>query len=138
MWSYEYSLETEATKEQIWTVYKDVKNWPKWDHEIEYAEHQGEFKTGSICILKPKKGPKVKSVMTHCEELKSFTDESKLPLGKLRFHHKIDEQGEKIRITHRIEITGPLTFIFACVIGRKIADSLPQTMKNLVEYARKY
>ena len=137
MWTTEVSRKTTATKEEIWKLWADVPNWNTWDKDIENSELFGEFKTGTKGILKPAGGPKTKFEMKECENLKSFIDRSFLPFCKTDFIHTMRETKDGLEITHKIVMTGLLTFLFARVIGSKIEIDLPTTVDKLVKLAEK-
>jgi len=137
MWATEVSRKTTATKEQIWKLWADVPNWNVWDAEVETSELFGQIQTGTKGILKPTGGPVAKFVMTECTKFKSFTNRSFLPLCKMDFIHTMTETGEGLEITHKIEISGFLTFIFSKVIGSKIKIGLPKAVDRLIELAEK-
>jgi hypothetical protein len=137
MWKTEISRKTTATKEQIWKLWADVPNWNTWDKEVEASELFGEFKTGTKGILKPAGGPKTKFEMTECTEFKSFTDRSFLPLCKMDFIHSMKETKNGVEITHKVVMTGVMTFLFSKVIGSKIKIGLPIAVDKLIEIAEK-
>lgn len=137
MWTIEVSRKTTAKKEIIWKLWTDVSNWNIWDAEVETAELFGQFQTGTKGILKPKGGPKAKFVMIECTNLKSFTDRSFLPLCKMDFIHSMTETNNGLEITHKIEMTGFMTFLFSKVIGNKIKVGLPIAVDKLIKLAEK-
>lgn len=137
MWTTETTQKSKATKENVWKLYSDVNNWNIWDNEVENSELFGEFKKGTKGILKPVGGPKTKFEMTECEINKSFTNRSSLPLCKMDFIHNIKETENGIEITHKVIITGFLTFLFSRVIGKKNEIGLPEAVKKLIELAEK-
>lgn len=137
MWTTKVSRKTIATKEQIWKLWSDVPNWNIWDKDIETSELFGEFKTGTRGILKPLGGPKTKFIMTECTKFNSFSDRSFLPLCKMDFVHSLIETKNGIEITHKVVMTGFLTFIFSKFIGKKIKVGLPIAVEKLIEIAEK-
>lgn len=137
MWTTEVTRKTTASKEQIWKLWADVPNWNVWDKEVEKAELFGEFKTGTKGVLKPAGGPKAKFEMTECTKFKSFSDRSFLPLCKIDFIHSITETKDGIEVTHKVMMTGFMTFLFSKVIGSKIKVGLPIAVEKLIELAEK-
>lgn len=137
MWTTEASCKTTATKEQIWKLWTDVTNWNVWDAEVETSELFGQFQTGTKGILKPTGGPKTKFVKTECTKFKSFTDRSFLPLCKMDFIHTMRETKEGLEITHKVVMTGFMTFLFSKVIGSKIKVGLPIAVEKLISLAEK-
>ena len=137
MWTTEITRKTTATKEQIWELWADVPNWSVWDKEVETSELFGTFKKGTKGVLKPAGGPKTKFEMTECTNFKSFTDRSFLPFCKMDFIHSITEIKGGIEITHKVVMTGFLTFLFSKVIGSKIEVGLPVAVEELIKIAEK-
>ena len=137
MWTTEVTRKTTATREQIWKLWTDVANWSSWDKEVETAELFGEFKTGTKGILKPAGGPKTSFIMTECTDFISFSDRSFLPLCKMDFIHKMQETKDGVEVTHKIVMTGLMTFLFSKVIGSKIEIGLPVAVEKLIEIAEK-
>ena len=137
MWTAQATRKTTATKEQIWKLWADVSNWNIWDKEIETSELFGDFKAGTKGVLKPVGGPKTKFEMTECVNFNSFTDRSFLPLCKMDFIHTMTEFKDEIEITHKVVMTGFMTFLFSKVIGSKIEVGLPIAVEKLIEIAGK-
>ena len=137
MWTTEVSHKTRATKNRIWELWADVPNWSDWDNDVESSELFGEFKAGTRGIMKPAGGPKAKFLMIECQHLKSFTDRSFLPLCKMDFIHTMIQTKEGLVITHKVVMTGLLTYLFSKVIGSKIKSGLPVAVENLIQLAEK-
>ena len=133
----EHSIKTKATPEAIWSLWSDIKTWNTWDHGIEKSEIEGAFVQGASGWLKPKGGPKVKFKILRVEKNKVFHDRSSLPLTSLDFIHTLDREEEYTVVTHRVEMTGLLAFIFARIIGSGIKRDMPLAMAKLVEMAEK-
>lgn len=137
MWTTEISRKTTSKKEQIWKLWEDVANWNIWDKEVETSELFGNFQVGTKGVLKPSGGPKTKFEITECENLKSFTSRSYLPFCKMDFIHSLNETKNELEITHKVVMTGFMTFIFSRVIGKNIEKGLPNALKQLTELAEK-
>ncbi|MFN8381149.1 MAG: SRPBCC family protein [Anaerolineales bacterium] len=136
MWTAEYTVVTTASKEAVWKIWADVENWPKWDKGVEWCHIDGEFKVGTRYTLKPVSGPEAKAVIHDCQPLKGFTDVTNLPLAKMKFAHELKEEKDGLHVTHRVTISGPLSFLFAQVIGKDTAKDLPETIGRLVDLAK--
>ena len=137
MWSFEHETTTAAPRETIWSVWKDVADWPQWDDGIEEVTLNGEFAVGATGKLKPSGGPRFPFEVTEIKDGHAFTDVTKLPLARLTFAHELrdgDQQGETT-IFQRISIEGPLTFLWSRVIGKDLKKDVPGTMRSLAEYA---
>lgn len=138
MWKYEYSVITDATAQQIWQVWSDVECWPAWDKGLEYSKAFGPLADGVLIELKPVGGPKTDVRLTECVQNKSFLCISRLPLATvLKSDHKIEQEKEGcVRVINNITISGPLSFLFGWLVGKKIAKHIPDAMQQLVERAK--
>ncbi len=114
-----------------------MPNWNVWDKEVETSELFGQFLTGTKGVLKPAGGPKTKFEMTECTYLQSFTDRSFLPLCNMDFIHTMTDTKEGLLITHKVVMTGFMTFLFSKIIGSKVKVGLPLAVKKLIELAEK-
>lgn len=131
----EYTVETTADPQDLWSIWQDVTNWNTWDQNIEYSTINGPFTEGTSGILKPKEGPSVRIKITSIDPMTSFTCESKLPLCRIIVSHFLTVSKGKTKITHRFEIKGPLAFIFYHLIGHKIKKNLPEEMTAMTAQA---
>ena len=130
-----HTVETTASPAAIWQVWQDVRNWNTWDHGIEFSTIDGPFEVGTTGTLKPKGGPLVHTTLTQVEPMKMFVDEASLPLTRIIVSHSLSESKGKTSVTHHIEMKGPLSFIFAFLIGRNMKKNLPQEMMAMVRKA---
>jgi len=133
----EHSIKTKAKPEAIWALWSDISTWKAWDHGIGEGGLDDGFREGTTGWLKPKGGPKVKFQLLKVETNKSFHNRSALPLTSLDFIHTLERQGEYTIVTHRVEMSGLLTFIFSKIIGKGIKKDMPGAMAKLVEMAEK-
>lgn len=130
-----HTIETKTSPVAIWEVWQDVANWNTWDHSVEFSTLDGPFKTGTTGTLKPKGGPLVHTKLTSVEPKKSFVCEAKLPFTRIKTSHFLSEANGKTEVTHQIEMSGPLAFFFAFVIGRNMKKNLPQEMMAMIKKA---
>lgn len=135
MWTFEHSETTMATPAQLWARYADPTTWPQWDHETARVTVDGPLAVGTKGRLKPVKGPAAGFRVTEATPHVSFSDVTRLPLARLSFSHRIEPYGAGSRFTHAVTITGPLSPLFARLIGRNIAAGLPSAMKALARLA---
>lgn len=133
--SIQYSITIDRSAEQIFSIYKDVDSWAKWDPDIEALGLDGDFVAGTTGWLQPVGAPKTKTRLTHVNEPLSFTVESRLPFCKMHFDHRLTPDGHQTLVTHRVEFSGPLSAIFSRIIGGKISKGIEATMQGLKRYA---
>ncbi len=140
MWKFEHTELTKASPQEIWKRWSKVELWAEQDKDVQWARLEGPFAVGSKILLKPKGSPKTSTYLTEVTVNKSFTSESKIPLGILRFEHEMGKEKNKrgqIEFTHRVTITGPLTFFFRKLFGNNMAKGLPEMMQKLAILAEK-
>jgi len=137
MWEFQHAETTSATPRQLWRRYREPTTWHEWDDQIEAVEFEGDFRLGAVGTLKPVGGPRTTFRLTEVTEAVSFTDVSRLPLARMRFDHCIEAEADHTRFVHRISITGPLSPLFARVVGRRMAAELPAAMRALAALAER-
>jgi len=133
----QHTLETTALPENIWALWMDVPGYSGWDDGIEWAKLSGEFKVGASGELKPRGGRAAVFTITELVEGRSFSDLTKLPFARLRFRHSMEPTDMGTRMTHRIEVEGPLTWIWVQVLQPSFQASLPAAMRKLARLAEK-
>ncbi len=134
-WSFEESVTTKASVKNIWKVWSDVKGWSNWDHELEWAELDGDFAPGVEGRLKAKDWPVSTFVMTEVEWEKSFKDLSKMPLTQMEFNHTIEPSKEGVRITHSVSVKGLLAPILYLKLRKRFQAGFPVALKKLAAIA---
>lgn len=135
-WRSSNTLSTKAKPEAIWRRWADVAGWPEEDKNLEWARLEGDFAVGGRVVMKPKGAPKSMVVITEMIPGKSYATEGKLPLCNLGISHKVEinEQG-LTSFTHTISFHGPLQGLFVKLLGKKLANSLPEKMQNIARLA---
>jgi hypothetical protein len=116
MWHAEHTLDTTAPPEQVWARLQKVAEWP-----------QGTMKFQS-------EGPRsflLAAVNAPC----GFTALTRLPLAQVRHIHLQESSAIGTRITHRIEISGPLFWLYALSRGRRMREGLAPSMRRLARLA---
>ena len=136
MWANEHSFETSAAPEAIWRLWADVAGWPAWNGDIERIELVGPFAAGSKIVMTPIGQEPVELRITEAVEPERFVDEAELGEIVVRTVHRIERlDGERARVTYRMEITGPAADTLGPQIGPEISGDFPQTLAALVERA---
>ncbi len=141
MWSSEHSIEAkDVTRQQVWAVWADVPNWPQWDTAAAWVrpDAPGPMAAGQRYTIQPRQGFKAHGTITAAEPGRRFADVTPLFLCRLGFDHTVtDLPGGGVRLTHRVTLSGPLTFAFRPLLGRRIAAGIPGVMANLLALAAK-
>ena len=129
-------ITTESSKEQLWKLMSNVDDWKTWDDTVEYSKLQGEFKTGSTFILKPKGGPKVKINLIEVRKLAYFKDCTVFPGAKMYGEHWYEETPQGIKIIITMSMVGVLSFFWYRIVMKGIVDHLPDDTKNQIRAAK--
>ena len=138
MWSQSFSrVYTNISKEQIWAAWSDVNHWPRWDKGLDYCDMKDSFTEGTKFILKPKGGPKVKIFISKIIPYQEFSDYCRFPGAKMFDEHFLEESPEGLKITNKITVKGPLSFLWVKLVAKNVAQGAPEQTESLVEYARK-
>ncbi|MEU8435944.1 SRPBCC family protein [Streptomyces sp. NPDC029216] len=136
MWTYEHTIETTATPGAVWRLWADVKNWGDWNPGIERIEIDGPFAVGARITMTPPGEDPVPLVVAEAVEDELFVDEARFGGLLLRTEHRIDRADHgPVRITYRMEITGPGADEAGPGIGPGITADWPETMAALAQRA---
>jgi hypothetical protein len=137
MWTYQHSIETSATPEQVWGLWADVENWGAWNADIESIQISGPFEAGTEIVMTPAGQDPVLLRVAEASVNELFVDEARFGGLVLRTIHQLDQgvQG-RTRVTYQMEITGTGADELGPQIGPAITADWPQTMATLVELAQ--
>lgn len=133
--SIQASIEIRAMPEQVFQLYQTAEAWPEWDPEVRSASLPGGLKVGATGWLQPKSGPKSKIEIVEVTPGRSFTVQSRLPLCRMVFGHKLEPRDDTTVATHWVEFSGPLSPVFERLVGRAIGATLPHTMQGLKRFS---
>jgi hypothetical protein len=135
MWHAEHTLETTARPERVWEQLQEVAAWPQWDTGLDGAELAGAFSAGACGTVRlPRRGSLVfrLSAVAAPTDLVALT---RLPLAEVRHIHHQEGTPMGTRMTHRIEIRGPLAWFYGLGVGRRLRDGLAPSMRRLARLA---
>lgn len=135
MWTCECTLTSDATPSEVWARYAEPSTWPEWDAAAERVTLQGQFAVGSRGTLKPRRGPTTWFTLVDVAPEVAFTSVTRLPLARLEFRHRIQSTPTGSRLTHTVTIRGPMSALFARLVGASIARDLPPAMAALARLA---
>ena len=136
MWTFEYQHPTTAPPDAVWTLWSDVRSWPKWDTDLEAVELEGEFAVGSRGSLKPKgMDASFPFEITRAEPGRGYSDETPLDGAVLRFDHDILPAEDGFVLRQRVTMDGPAANdLFGQFAGEIIPD-VPASLARLAERA---
>jgi hypothetical protein len=136
MWTYQHSIETDASPDSIWPLYSDVPGWPRWDQGLEWVTLTGPFAGGSTGSLKVPGQDPLPFTILDARPLEGFSDETYIPGLAIRFDHALELMASgKTRITHSVIITGPAAEEVGPELGPQITADVPEAMESLARLA---
>ena len=126
-----HTVETTAPPEKIWAAWTDVKRWPEWDTELASASLEGSFALGAKGKLKPKRGAASDFTIWELMPGESYAFTTRLPLCALKVRRHLTRKDGGAYFTHEVSFVGPLSTVFANLLGRRYREALPVIMENL-------
>lgn len=120
-------------KEDVWRIWLDVTSWPIWDKELAYCKMDAPFEKGNQIILKPISGPKVRILLEEVIPNKKFIASCKFVGATMQHIHELQETPDGLCITNTLWISGPLSFIWVNLVGKKIIRSIPANNDALIK-----
>jgi len=128
---FEEEIIINAWPDVVFAKYVNVAAWHLWDADVKSASLCGAFEVGHEGELEPANGPKAGFKLVEVGHDKSFISETKLPLCVMRFEHLLEKAGESTKVIHRVNFSGPLTFLWGRLIGSQIRKGLPSALSGL-------
>jgi hypothetical protein len=132
VWRGEYGIETSATADIIWSIFRDVPGWRTWNAGIEHIDIDGPFSTGTWFTMKPPGEDPLRSRLVEVRENECFVDETRIGDLAITVAHRIESLGAlRTRIAYAVEARGPE----APEIGPAVASDFPQVLAALAKLA---
>jgi len=132
VWEFEYAVETSATPEIIWTLWRDTERWPQWNAGVEKIEIDGPFAAGTVFVMTLPGQEAITSRLVEVQEGKNFLDETRLGDLRIFVDHRLESIGRgRTRIVYSIEAFGP-----NCdEVGAAVSADFPQVLQSLAALA---
>jgi hypothetical protein len=130
--SLEHSADSRADSEAIWRRYTDVEHWSEWSRRgVQWSRLDGPFEVGTTGTSKAPGTRPLKFELAAVEPGRLFASEAKLPGAKLRFEHSLSPKEQGCRITHRVELDGPLASVYWTLARKRIERGLADGVDRL-------
>jgi hypothetical protein len=134
--SLEHSADSDSDPQAVWRRYADVEHWSEWSqHGVEWSRIDGPFEVGTTGESKAPGTRALQFELVVVEPEKLFVSEAKLPGARLRFQHSIVPRDQGCRITHRVEVDGPLAFAYWPIVHGRIEEGLADGVDRLAGMA---
>jgi hypothetical protein len=140
MWQKECTLETGAGREEVWSLWKDVKNWKEWNVSVIYSHLNGDFRSGTSGSFKMFTGLAPIFLffeLLECVLNRSFVCRIKLLLCTVDLGHELIEEGSILKIKQYVKLHGPLSFYYKKKLGSNFSKDLRRSIHNLKSLAEK-
>src|ERR1700730_13462975 len=120
MAEYGSSVETSASREQVWKVWSDMSTWGEWNPNVSTMEWTGGFVQGSEGIMNTRAGQHHKMKLAEVQPGRFFALETRVVPGTMfRFNCRVEPAagdaggaggsgGATTNIRQMAEVTGPL------------------------------
>jgi hypothetical protein len=138
MWYAEHTLETTTEPEAIWLRWLDVAGWPDWDEGLEWARLLGPLKVGSSGSLKRKGSLRQRFRVEEVQEGREIICLVKWLLTRMRWVLRVEPSNLGSRVTHRLEVQGPMAWWLRLTSARRIRLTLAPAVRKLARIAAKY
>ena len=93
VWRGEYGIETPATAEVVWNIFRDIPGWKTWNAGIERIDIDAPFSTGTWFTMKPPGEDPLRSRLVEVRENECFVDETRLGDLAITVAHRIETLG---------------------------------------------
>src|SRR5947209_5887966 len=128
----ERSLEVSAAPEAAWRLWSDTATWPEWNPDVISVDLDGPLAVGAS-------GTMTTTTRTHpirivgMEPGRSFQLEARvIPLTRFVFQCEVAPLGgDACRISQRITVNGPASFLLSRPMSRQIAATFPPVLEGL-------
>ncbi|GLZ34510.1 hypothetical protein Lesp02_66970 [Lentzea sp. NBRC 105346] len=130
-YEFEHSVEAPVSAAAVWALYSDISQWTSWDQGLSEVTLDGPFEAGVSGKMTIPGQPAIDFTLTSVDPGREFTDETLFNGAVLRFRHVIEPVPGGVRVTHRVEITGP----GAREMGPMVTSDVPEAMEALVALA---
>ncbi|GGJ18552.1 hypothetical protein [Deinococcus roseus] len=117
-----FEAQTRASRQALWQLWTNPKNWPTWDSELASAELSGTFRQGVTGTLSYKDGSLKTFTVIKCEMLESLVLAIPITKGiELIIKRDLRQQGEELVFQQDLNLTGTP---FALMMQRSRRDPL--------------
>jgi hypothetical protein len=131
-WKTEYAIETTASAEMIWRIFRDIPAWKNWNAGIEQIAIDGPFASGTWFTMKPPGEEALRSQLVDVRENVCFVDETRVGDLAILVAHRIEPLGPtRTRIVYAVDAQGP----GAAEIGPAVSADFPEVLASLAKLA---
>ena len=121
MFEASHTARTGAPASAVWARWAKPERWPEWDARYQEAAliTQGDLREGSEVRVKMRKGGSTRQRVVALEPGTRLVTEYALPGARVGHEHVVEPRGPGSEVTHRLYVDGPLSGLWAVMLGRK-------------------
>ena len=135
MWHAEHTLDSSADPGAVWRCLAEVATWPDWEEGVTWAELTGPFRPGSLGRMKIRGEGTRQFILAKVVDQATFTAQRRLPFAVVRHTHSQEASELGTKMTHRIEISGLLSWLYGMTQGRTLRNGLAPSLRRLARMA---
>ncbi len=129
------SLMTEKSEKEIWAIWTDTINWPRWDDSAK-VERDGPFQAGSTirCYAEGEEEPRCMTILS-VKENEEFIDQTVLPFGTINTYHAIKAFDGMVQVTHKMlaQVNDEMADMFGREIWPHIQSGIFASLHRLIQ-----
>ena len=130
-----HAVETSAAPGALWALIEQVGRWPEWDRSLGAAFLKGPLAVGSKVRLDSTPRFPKEFTLAGLEAPSRLVLESRLPGAVLRRAILVEPSPLGARLTLLLELQGPLAWLQALSLGRRLGAPLPAAARALARSA---
>lgn len=129
-----HSSRSASPASAVWARWAKPERWPDWDARYQDAEliTEGGLREGSEVRVKMRKGGSTRQRVLALEPGRRLVTEYALPGARVGHDHLVESRGPGSEVTHRLYVDGPLSGLWALMLGRKRLTETVQTFTDTV------
>ncbi len=136
MWSVQRSAETKASPTLIWSILVDTSCWYEWIEGVEFSTIHGPVKEGTWGTIKGRNGRRTHFIISEVQPGRFVVTRSRLPLAWISYVFDIIKTPDGTIVVHRIEVTGPLSYLYGRLMTKKLESKAASNLSRLIAYAQ--
>lgn len=135
IWRRHYTQLTTAAPEAVYKRWTTPGDWAIDDPGLREATFASPPHVGAVGRVCNHGSPAQKFVFTELRPNEAMNFRISLPGADLSFPHTMESTSTGLRVTHAVELSGPIAAVYAAIIGRKIARGLPAVVRLVTSNA---
>ena len=121
----------------VWEIMTDINNWKDWHPGIDSTRMEKPFEVGNTFTLTPRGKQPVTIKIIDIQPGLSFTDRTDFPGAQMFDTHTLTPTHDGVIVSNTLVMKGMLRWVWMWLVGKKVAESIPQKTDTLVAIARK-